>query len=652
MGLLLSIGLVLATAGCSKATLLGWHTFLDPTKNIAAGEESEIVPVVEQIDPMEDVQEMLPNAEPPTMEDLSWQEDDYIIGPRDVISIQIMNLYAQGQGERVDREVSDDGFVMLPELPRRVKVTGMNVDDVRLEVANAYQAYEYLREPSVNVQVLGRQQSNFNIIGAVRAAGNYPIRMREFRILDALTLAGDISTLNVPYIYVMRQTPATRKLARQAKPPALAEGGATDEQVTLAAQTQPGGPSGEEDLLATLKQFMPGAEPASQPESPATGPTGTAPAAPPAAPAAPAVPVLSPIPAVPVPSIPVPAVADIPAVPAEMPAPAETLPEPPAPAETLPAPTAPAEPPASPAPPAPSGPLQQELDALKKPLPPGVGVPELQPIRPSVIHMSETAGAAGGRARRGAASPGEWKFVNEQWVLVPATLPAEPAAATLPLDPWADRPSAPDAGDAAAGPAVPAAGGPEGQETPAFYTDSEDPFNWAQADLSHLVRVIAVDLSLLKEADPRQNIVIRDGDTILVPLPQVGEFYVIGEVVRPGQFGLTGRKITVKMALATAGGFSPTAWPGNALLIRRLAHGQELRKPIRLDRIMEGKDPDIVLQPDDVIAVGTHVSAYFLAVLRGAFRASYGFGFVYDRNFADKNFGQYQDPEDVIRFFR
>jgi len=41
------------------------------------------------------------------------------------------------------------------------------------------------------------------------------------------------------------------------------------------------------------------------------------------------------------------------------------------------------------------------------------------------------------------------------------------------------------------------------------------------------------------------------------------------------------------------------------------------------------------VRPNDIVNVGTHPVATFLAVLRNAFRLSYGFGFVYDRNFAD-----------------
>jgi len=36
--------------------------------------------------------------------------------------------------------------------------------------------------------------------------------------------------------------------------------------------------------------------------------------------------------------------------------------------------------------------------------------------------------------------------------------------------------------------------------------------------------------------------------------------------------------------------------------------------------------------------VGTHATARWRAILRNAFRATYGFGFVYDRNFAYRDY--------------
>jgi len=35
-------------------------------------------------------------------------------------------------------------------------------------------------------------------------------------------------------------------------------------------------------------------------------------------------------------------------------------------------------------------------------------------------------------------------------------------------------------------------------------------------------------------------------------------------------------------------------------------------------------------------------------VIRNSFRMTYGFGFIYDRNFAEKNFGQFNSIDDAF----
>ena len=112
-----------------------------------------------------------------------------------------------------------------------------------------------------------------------------------------------------------------------------------------------------------------------------------------------------------------------------------------------------------------------------------------------------------------------------------------------------------------------------------------------------------------------------------------------GEVIRPGVYSLTGRLITVKMAVAAAGNLTPLSWPENSILIRRVGHNQEQVIPLNIEAIFKGEASDLFLKPDDLLAVGTDWRTPFLAVLRNAFRLSYGFGFVYDRNFYDVNPG-------------
>lgn len=159
----------------------------------------------------------------------------------------------------------------------------------------------------------------------------------------------------------------------------------------------------------------------------------------------------------------------------------------------------------------------------------------------------------------------------------------------------------------------------------------------SMADSESSVRIIEVPTKELLAGDPRYNIVIRPFDLINIPPGTIGEYYMMGNVTRPGAYDITGRRLTVKEAIAAAGGFGPLAWPSRADLIRRVSQDEEQVIQLDLDAIFAGNAPDFYLRPNDIVNVGTSPAALFLAVLRNAFRFSYGFGFVYDRNFADSD---------------
>ncbi|NLF31290.1 MAG: hypothetical protein GX591_10440 [Planctomycetes bacterium] len=521
-GGLLLIGLF--ATGCRNTwNPFTWHAWLNPTKTIAvADDEVDLVAIFDHIDPMEDYSEVYPNAEPPTAADLVWSEADYVVSPADVLNITVQDLHMEGAEAALQRVVSNAGYVDMPYLPDRIYVAGLTPYQVAERIRDAYQP-DYLLSPVVNVEAVLKQESLFSVAGAVIRPNRYQIPRREFRLLEALALAGDVSQPNLEYVYVIRQSEAAREMLRRhdqqiARPEPVmpvtpADLPALPGTEAAPVQPAPAQPSGADEALeAELRRFMPGAAPVE-------------------------------------PAAPAPAVQTPPAT-----APAETAaPE----AQPAPAPTA-------------AEMIETELLRLQEAMAPGSPEPTTRPVRPS-----ETA------------------------------------------------------------------------ETVATAT-AEDPFGWAQSDMSDLARIIVIDLKALKEGNPGQNIVIRDSDTIIVPPLEIGRFYVMGEVIRPGPYDLTGQRMTVKMAIASAIGFNELAWPSNSLLVRRIGTNQELRIPIRLDRIMAGKDPEILLKSDDVIMVGTHIASPFLAVIRNSFRMTYGFGFIYDRNFAEKNFGQFNSIDDAF----
>jgi polysaccharide export outer membrane protein len=86
--------------------------------------------------------------------------------------------------------------------------------------------------------------------------------------------------------------------------------------------------------------------------------------------------------------------------------------------------------------------------------------------------------------------------------------------------------------------------------------------------------------------------------------------------------------------IALAGGLSDKAWPSRVEVIRRIGENKEIIVMVDLKKIAKGQQPDFFIKPNDLINVGSHPMARYLAVIRNGFRSNYGFGFIYDRNFA------------------
>lgn len=153
-------------------------------------------------------------------------------------------------------------------------------------------------------------------------------------------------------------------------------------------------------------------------------------------------------------------------------------------------------------------------------------------------------------------------------------------------------------------------------------------------------RIIEVDYKRLSRGDSSQNIVIRPDDRIYVDGPEQGLVYIDGEVNRIGVYGLPNSgQLTLSRAITAGGGLGPIAIPERVDLTRRVGPNREATIRVNLAAIRQRTEPDIVLKPDDHIIVGTTFWATPLAVFRNGFRVTYGFGFLFDRNFADDILG-------------
>lgn len=97
----------------------------------------------------------------------------------------------------------------------------------------------------------------------------------------------------------------------------------------------------------------------------------------------------------------------------------------------------------------------------------------------------------------------------------------------------------------------------------------------------------------LKEAlagDRKNNIPIRDGDSIVVP--KMPLFYVMGEVKNPGQYNLE-RGTTVLMGISIGGGLTPKAAPNRTKIVREV-DGKKTEIKVNMETPVQRGDTIIV----------------------------------------------------------
>ena len=109
--------------------------------------------------------------------------------------------------------------------------------------------------------------------------------------------------------------------------------------------------------------------------------------------------------------------------------------------------------------------------------------------------------------------------------------------------------------------------------------------------------------------DSASNITVRPHDEISVPRAQL--IYVIGNVKRAGGFTLReGSTLSALEALSMAEGLAANASPKSAHILRKTEADSTGRQriPINLQKILNGKSPDVELTAADILFIPDNVS--------------------------------------------
>lgn len=529
--------LIICQAGCS-------NKFLEPTDIGRFRPVPAVNVILDTLGVAEETSAEWEGAEEPKPIDIMVYETDYVFSPGDVVRISIFELLQEGNLVANEYIITETGKISIPEVGV-VEAAGLTESQLEEKITEILSP-GILKEPSVSVILLESQERTFSVLGeGVTNPNRYRIPRYDFRLTDAIAIAGGIRQFNVSTIYVSRALTGSESISEPgvSQPAGIITPTIPEKEMLeiIAPRAQRRIPS--EALIITSSEMATDEE----------------------------------------------------LIAAALPEGFESLLD--------------DEPNA----------VEQRSNAVNWEFQNGKWVPvaRVQPSEPvgqiESIEKPEPSGRETIEEPIDVVKSGniEWVFKDGKWIPVQIQGP-EPSVPPL--------------------------------EEPGTRTAEEqgvpEEFDWSQIGTGGVQRrVIKISADKLTGGDPRYNIVVRPGDSIQVPFDIVGEFYVFGNTNNVGVVTLTGRPMTLKMAMSAAGGLGPLAWPKRCEIVRRIGKNKEETVMVDLDKIASGEQPDFFIKPDDWINIGTHPTARWRAVLRNAFRATYGFGFIYDRNFADRDYG-------------
>ncbi|MGC9260674.1 MAG: polysaccharide biosynthesis/export family protein [Phycisphaerae bacterium] len=189
-----------------------------------------------------------PDSTPPTPADLLPVHKPYVLGAGDVLTISVFELVVPGQESVQTRQINTQGDITL-DFIGEIHAAGMTTRQLRREIVHKLIQSGQMAAPGphqpgpqVNVDLTEARRRVFSIIGAANHPGTYNIMSPDFRLLDALALAGDVpATPGMNYLYVIRrvQKEAALQSAAAAAAPA-ASGSQTNMLNAIANELQHG----------------------------------------------------------------------------------------------------------------------------------------------------------------------------------------------------------------------------------------------------------------------------------------------------------------------------------------------------------------------------------------------------------------------------
>ena len=215
-GALTALTAVSILAGAALQTGCDVKSFIDPSEVGRYNKQPLLLPILRKLDTgFDEPDDEWANATDPQAGDLVFTAKDYRIGPGDLLNITISDLAGPGSETQRPIRVSDSGMLSVPLID---EIQASDLTEVQLQraIQKAYRDGNLILDAQVSVSVVEARARTFSIRGsAVPRSGEYQILKKDFRLLDAIVIAGDILP-GAEHAYIIRQQTPT---ATETPPP-------------------------------------------------------------------------------------------------------------------------------------------------------------------------------------------------------------------------------------------------------------------------------------------------------------------------------------------------------------------------------------------------------------------------------------------------
>ena len=142
----------------------------------------------------------------------AWREanpatnQDYTVGPGDVLAVDVLSLEAPGQTSKLTPAVANNGFIDLPYVGA-VQAAGMTIQKIQALIRMLY-GDRYIKDPQVSVSVSEFHSAPVVLTGAVSKPGVYYLRRNQSSVLEVLADADGLGAEAGDELLVVRSRPS------------------------------------------------------------------------------------------------------------------------------------------------------------------------------------------------------------------------------------------------------------------------------------------------------------------------------------------------------------------------------------------------------------------------------------------------------------